>query len=373
MIFSRTSAVALLASVAAPSMLASADAATIGTLRFIGAATISNEQQVDGTLVGGLSGLDYDAASDSFVVISDDKSDKAPARFYTVKLKFSFDRLFSADATAKTTFLRSDGQPYPNAKAGGEVPDPEAIRIDPENGNIWFTSEGDRKLGLSPFLRVVDKTGKQTAEIAVPAMFGVNKDKESGARNNLAFEALSFAADGKSVWLGMEEAIYEDGPVATPTAGAVTRFMHLDKSGKLLGEVAYPIDAIPAAPGAGKFADNGVSDFLAIDDSRLIVIERAGVQAASGAFKDYIRLYEADVSGATDVSAIPTLVGATYQPVKKRLILDLDKVDIGYVDNIEGISWGPKLENGHQSLILVSDNNFNPEQRTQFLAFDVVP
>ena len=28
---------------------------------------------------------------------------------------------------------------------------------------------------------------------------------------------------------------------------------------------------------------------------------------------------------------------------------------------------------GHQSLVLVSDNNFNPDQRTQFLAFEVVP
>jgi hypothetical protein len=51
----------------------------------------------------------------------------------------------------------------------------------------------------------------------------------------------------------------------------------------------------------------------------------------------------------------------------------LDKADIGYVDNIEGISWGPKLANGHRSLILVSDNNFNPDQRTQFLAFEVMP
>ena len=43
------------------------------------------------------------------------------------------------------------------------------------------------------------------------------------------------------------------------------------------------------------------------------------------------------------------------------------------VDNIEGMSWGPMLADGKRSLVLVSDNNFNPAQVTQFLAFEVLP
>ena len=132
---------------------ATAESAPIVSLRFIGAATIPNDAMVDGTLVGGLSGLDYDAANHDFVVISDDKSDNAPARFCTVKLTFSTDRLFRADGEKATIFLQANGQPYPNAKAGGEVPDPEAIRVDPQGGDIWWTSEGDRGRGLNPFLR----------------------------------------------------------------------------------------------------------------------------------------------------------------------------------------------------------------------------
>jgi len=373
MVSLRSTAIALVAAALLAGLPASGGATTIGSLRFVGVTTIANDQQFDGTLVGGLSGLDYDPAGDSFIVISDDKSDKAPARLYVVRLRFSFDRLFSAEVTGKTTLLQGNGQPYPNAKAGGELPDPEALRIDPMTGNIWWTSEGDRGRGLNPFLRIVDRNGKQVADVPVPATFAVHADKESGARHNLSFEGLTFAPDGKSAWLGMESAIYEDGPTATPTAGATARLVHLDRDGKLLGEVAYPLDAIPAAPGPGKAADNGISDILAADDHHLIVIERAGVQAASGAYKVYVRLYEIDTTGATDVSAILALVGATHAPAAKRLVLDLDKADVGYVDNIEGISWGPKLSNGHRSLILVSDNNFNPDQRTQFLAFEVIP
>ena len=41
------------------------------------------------------------------------------------------------------------------------------------------------------------------------------------------------------------------------------------------------------------------------------------------------------------------------------------------VDNLEGMTWGPKLPNGERSLILVSDNNFSATQVTQFVALAV--
>jgi hypothetical protein len=43
------------------------------------------------------------------------------------------------------------------------------------------------------------------------------------------------------------------------------------------------------------------------------------------------------------------------------------------LDNIEGISWGPRLANGNRTLVLVADNNFADNQVTQFLAFEVRP
>ena len=39
------------------------------------------------------------------------------------------------------------------------------------------------------------------------------------------------------------------------------------------------------------------------------------------------------------------------------------------LDNVEGITLGPKLSDGRQSVVLVSDDNFSPQQITQFLAF----
>jgi hypothetical protein len=44
-----------------------------------------------------------------------------------------------------------------------------------------------------------------------------------------------------------------------------------------------------------------------------------------------------------------------------------------YVDNVEGICFGPVLPNGHRTLVLVSDNNFIELEKTQFFLFEIIP
>lgn len=57
-------------------------------------------------------------------------------------------------------------------------------------------------------------------------------------------------------------------------------------------------------------------------------------------------------------------------PANKKLLINMDDLGI-YIDNIEGVTFGPDLPNGHKTLIFVSDNNFSKEQKTQFLLFEV--
>ncbi len=192
-------------------------------------------------------------------------------------------------------------------------------------------------------------------------MFRVDQGQEIGPRRNFAFEGLSFAPDGNSIWVATESALFQDGPLATPGAGTVTRITHLDRDGKVLGQFAYPLDPIQAMPAGKGGGDNGVAEFLALDDRRALVLERSGVEGADGIWKLYIRIYAIDTTGATDIAAVPSLAGASYRPVVKRLVIDLAKTpDLGPIDNIEGMSWGPLLSDGKRSLVLVSDNNFNP-------------
>ena len=350
--------------------------APITGLRLIGEQRIALKHAFEGTTVGGLSGIDYDAANKSWVMESDDRSEINPARFYRAALNFDSKAFTSVTLSSVHFFTQPDGSRYPNlahAKLdrGDQVADIETIRVDPQDGSLWYGSEGNRKVGLHPFVRHADSGGRYLATLPTPAMFNVSKE-EVGSRNNMTFEALSFASDGKSLWLGMEAALYQDGPLATPDNGSVVRITRLDRAGKVLGQYAYPIEPVASRPGPGREADNGVSEILAVNDHQVLVVERAGVANADGVYTNHVRIYEMETQGATDVQALPALAGATYVPARKRLLLDLEKTGLARVDNIEGISWGPRLENGRRSLVLISDDNFNPLQVTQILAFEVL-
>jgi hypothetical protein len=63
-------------------------------------------------------------------------------------------------------------------------------------------------------------------------------------------------------------------------------------------------------------------------------------------------------------------VSLRHRSAEKKLLLDLDDLGIP-LDNVEGLTFGPRLRDGRQSVVLVSDNNFAATQFTQFLLFAV--
>lgn len=42
-----------------------------------------------------------------------------------------------------------------------------------------------------------------------------------------------------------------------------------------------------------------------------------------------------------------------------------------FIDNIEGVTFGPTLANGKRSLIFIADNNFNPLEKSQVFLFEI--
>lgn len=350
----------------------------VGSLRLIGEQRIALNQEFRGTVIGGLSGIDYDAATDTWVAESDDRSEVGPARFYTLRLRYDLDGFHQLSVEGVSFFRQADGSLYPGkaevGQRGGEVPDIEAIRVDPRDGSLWYSSEGSRPLGMSPFVRHARRDGSYLDTLSVGTMFTIHKDREWGPRDNLSFEGLSFSPDGDSLWLGMEAPLYQDGPPPTVGQGALARITRYGRDGAMQAQYAYPLDPIAHAPG-GKYADNGLSEILAVDGQRLLALERSGIQGKDGVFAFHIRLYEMDISGATDTRGLPALRDAkALVPATKRLVLDFNRTGgLDKVDNLEGMAWGPKLANGHDSLVFVSDNNFTATQVTQLLVYELVP
>lgn len=360
----------------APDKAAAASGRSVGSLRFIGEQRLALKQEFNGTAIGGISGADYDPASGDWLLASDDRSAINPARYYTARLDYDSGAFRGIAITGVGFFRQADGSTYPGVKTydankSGEVPDIESVRFDPRDSSIWYSSEGDRKRGLDPFVRHARRDGTWLAALQLPDMFRVSKE-EKGPRDNMAFEGLSFAPDGNSLWVSMEAPMLQDGGLPTPSSGAVSRITRLDREGRMLAQVAYPVDPIPATPGPGKAADNGISEILAVDARTLLVLERAAVQDAAGAYRNHVRVYLVDTDGASDVRGVAALAGASYRPAAKRLLLDLGTLGIR-LDNLEAISFGPRLANGHDSLVIVSDDNFSARQVMQFLLFEVLP
>ncbi|MBD8893069.1 esterase-like activity of phytase family protein [Roseibium litorale] len=332
------------------------------SLSFLGEVTLPTGTMIDGVEFGGISGLDYDFPSRRFIAISDDRSQKAPARFYDLDIQVDAKGLHSVNVSQTTTLLDTNGKPFAE-----KTVDPEAIRFS-QDGILW-TSEGDAKAGLPPFLRVTGDDGQFVREFVLPEGFAPSADKTSGIRNNNAFESLAVMKDGDII-VGLEAALYQDGPASTLTNGSLARLIRFDAtSGLAKAQYVYPVSPIPQAPvKADGWNDNGMPEILALDNHRLLTLERGYAQDIGNT----IRLFMIDLDGATDVSKIGSLSTTEERivPVRKTQILDLGAIGLT-PDNVEAMTFA-KGQDGTDVLILASDNNFNAEQTTQFLAFEVL-
>lgn len=341
------------------------DRASVAEVEFLGQVTFPTATDFQGTRVGGLSGITYDAKAGRYYAISDDRSEFNAARFYTLDVDLDDGALDAGDVDLEQVTTLRD--PAGNAFAAKGV-DPEGIAVTGK-GTVLVSSEGDATAGIAPFVNAFSiATGRQTRALPVDDKF--LPTPEAGVRNNLAFESLTITPERRFAFTATENALLQDGPPAGLDQETVSRIVKYDLvTGRSVGEFAYVADAVAAPPvPAGAFATNGLVDLLAIDNAdTLLAVERS----FSVGVGNSIKLYEATVQGAVKVDGLDALDGLEPDPAAdKRLVLDLADLGIA-LDNVEGITFGPKLADGRQSMILVSDDNFSATQVTQVLAFAV--
>ena len=343
--------------------------ASAWSLRYIGQQILPFGHAHGGTTVGGLSGLDFDPARRHFYAISDDRSELHPARFYTIRLDLGeFNtRPDPGHAGVLITSAVTLHDENGHAFGRGQV-DPEAIRYDPKGDSLLWSSEGDARHGIPPRVRESALDGTYRRTLPLPERYVPREG--GGVRYNLAFESLAIGADGRRAYVATENALVQDGPAADARQGSLCRVLvHDMEGGQPLAEYAYRTDAVTVPPALPiMIHTNGLVELLALDARRLLALERSYTQMAGNS----IRLFLVEMNGATDVGNVASLSAGGFIPLAKTLLLDLASLGI-QLDNIEGLSWGPVLPNGHRTLIMVSDNNFSRHQVTQFLAFEVVP
>jgi len=338
------------------------EALTVNNVDLLGVTSVPYGFDVGGTPVGGLSGVAYDPINDVYYVVSDDKSEEAPARYYTVSIGLDPVEVEFEDVT----FVRGHGGLFPEG----------AIDLE---GIEWFSKNklfvsNERDAHNVPSVLRLNGNARVDRSLRLPSYYlpGYTGDTQvSGVHTNLAFESLALTPDHQYLYTATEAALAQDGAPSTTTSGSLSRVLEFGVPGfQPAREFVYKVGPIPETSDEAWPGDNGLSDMVAIDNAgTFLMMERSYVPG----FGNTVKLYESSTVGATDVSGWSALAGS-FAPMSKSLVVNL--ADLGLepgvtLDNMEGMTFGPMLDDDTYSLVLVSDDNFHSFQNTLFIVLAI--
>ena len=354
--------------------------------------------------IGGLSGLSYDESSRDLYVVTDDYGDPSRfqvpyiyagqnvSRYYTFHLAIEDNPKTNGkdlNLSPKDLFFFQDkkGSYYSN----GSI-DPEAIALLP-NKNILIASEQDPfyyisyynfglDLGtLTPKILEFTPNGHLVKDYTLPNRY-IPKDWDSyGITPNKGFEGLTVVnPDDERYFAVMTEVpLLQD----TKNGADYNRFaLYKSDNGEIVlqDEYSYKMSELPKAITEGAIkVSTGVSEILSLGDNNYIALERSYVRykkELKKAPQSINRVYQFYVEPKTTTNTCKLdVLPKELTPLKKRLVLDLNHVpykgkSLDFQYNFEGMTVGSELD-GHKTLLIVSDNNFDKKIPSQFLLFKI--
>ena len=274
--------------------------------------------------------------------------------------------------TERTDGTLNDGKPWLGQEKGF---DHEAI-VKVSDSTLVIASEGYCRLKEYPIL----PTSADAAKIGYSQNLWGSRWPSSDFYPNYNFESLAFDSIRQYLWTIPESTLRKDGQPATPQNGLANqlRLMRFDwgkikekrnkeeysgqvsskKDSRFMTTYAYQMDQ----PSTHKKADiyvMGVSELCALPDGQLLVLEREAFipKIKIGAFCK-CKLYLINPLNSEEFSMNEKFSSDTPF-LKKRLLtewktgLSISKRSFA---NYEGMCLGPKLEDGSQVIILLSDS-----------------
>ena len=311
---------------------------------------------------------------DIYAVVSD-KSDSA--LYFNFRIQVNpktgeLEQVENLGFTERTDGTLYDGKPWQGQEKGF---DHEAI-VKVSDSTLVIASEGYCRLKEYPILPI----SADTAKVGYPQNLWESRWPSSDFYPNYNFESLAFDSVHQYLWTIPESTLRKDGQPATPQNGLTNqlRLMRLDwgkmkedsnkeeyseqvnskKDSRYMTTYAYQMDQ----PSTHKKADiyvMGVSELCALPDGQLLVLEREAFipKIKIGAFCK-CKLYQINPLNSEEFSMKEKFSSDTPF-LKKRLLtewktsLSLSKRSFA---NYEGMCLGPKLEDGSQVIILLSDS-----------------
>ena len=272
----------------------------------------------------------------------------------------------------RTDGTLNDGKPWQGLEKGF---DHEAI-VKVSDSTLVIASEGYCRLKEYPIL----PTSADAAKVGYPQNLWESRWPSSDFYPNYNFESLAFDSIRQYLWTIPESTLRKDGQPATPQNGLTNqlRLMRLDwgkmkedsnkeeyseqvsskKDSRYMTTYAYQMDQ----PSTHKKADiyvMGVSELCVLPDGQLLVLEREAFipKIKIGAFCK-CKLYLINPLNSEEFSMKENISSDT--PFLKKKLLTEWKTSLSLSKrsfaNYEGMCLGPKLEDGSQVVILLSDS-----------------
>ncbi len=319
------------------------------TLSFLDDYVIAEDLEIGGTKVGGLSGIDFH--NNQYLLVCDHPGNP---RFYKGQIRIDQKKIDTVIISEVVELERSSGF------LKDKTLDLEAIRVEPETGEILITSEGSIQNGKDPAIFRVNGAGEYISHFSLPSYFTTSGEQKP--RNNGVFEGLAISVDGSGYWVGMELPLQKDGskPKLFPTKSPV-RITHFNIEGIPTSQFVMQLEGITKIPWL-YFAVNGLTELLEYAPNQFLVLERA-FSAGHGSQGNTVRIFMVDARNATNTLEFDNLRKSKFTAAQKTLLFDFKTVrkqlKEGIIDNLEGMTFGPDLPNGNKTLLLASDNNFN--------------
>lgn len=328
---------------------------------------------------GSLSGLAFDTRSGRYLAVIDDRQ---PSRVAWLDITEQAGRLSVRPGDVSP--LRPGPGVDARLVAGADL---EAL-VSLEDGTWIASEEGHIVSGSSwqPALLTFTSAFIVTRVQPWPLRFTLGPSP-GGVRNNQGFESLARTPDGRLI-AGLEQPLYVDLPAPLRNGrpfgggqGGPSRLVELVRAGadwEPRREWIYPLDPTLTRVGFEEICNDGevgLTDLLAIDDRRLIALERSCLlnPGPPPVVRNTVRLYLVDVSGASDVARLSGPAVGAARPVMKALLIDFDTLipqfppALANLDNFEALAFGPPHPDGRRTLIVMSDDNFRSNQHTVFV------
>ena len=249
--------------------------------------------------------------------------------------------------------------------------DPEGIRMSNDGSKVYISDE------YGPYVYEFNRaTGERTKTFTLPSAFTASTLSSQGATEissnisgrvaNKGMEGLAITPDGKTL-VGFEQSpLIQDGG----DGGRANRMVTIDIASGATHQYVYDNYL------ADKSKSYNSSEILAVNDHQFLVLERDGKGLGDGSNAALKRIYQVDISGATDIGALNSGAGITGEAnllpyaASKTLFLDL-KVEMGNKGitaanvpaKLEGMAFGDDVVvdgNTLHTLWVANDNDFIP-------------